>query len=190
MTLRFIAIAGSVKETSINRRLLAVATQAVIDAGAEVNVVNLLDYPFPVFSEDEEANEIPENITKFKALIRQTDGYLIASPEYNGSLTPLLINTIAWLSRKHGDEPRMEAFTGKVAAVMSASPGGLGGIRALPHLRYVLEGIGVLIIPEMLTLGNAHSAFEDDGTLKDEKFQERVDAMAQNLVRVTSKLQS
>jgi chromate reductase len=103
-------------------------------------------------------------------------------------VSPLLKNTIDWLSRQHGDEAPMAAYKGKVAAVMAASPGGLGGIRALPHLRYILEGIGVIVVPETIALGGAYGAFDDDGKLVDERNAQRVAAIGTRLAQVANAL--
>ena len=186
MAIKLLAFAGSSKKGSQNQKLLDVAIAAARTAGAEVTAVNLADYPMPIFSEDLEAEGVPESVSSLKKLAIEHDGYLIASPEYNGSISPLLKNTIDWLSRKHGDEAHMAAYNGKIAAVMAASPGGLGGIRALPHLRYILEGIGVMVVPETIALGSSYQAFDDNGNLKDEGMQQRVVAMAKRLMEVTS----
>ncbi|MGE4157796.1 MAG: NADPH-dependent FMN reductase [Planctomycetota bacterium] len=183
-----LAISGSTRKGSWNSRLLAVAAEAARQAGARVEVVDLLADPLPLFSEDLESAGIPPAVSALKQRAIACDGYLFASPEYNGSLSPLMKNTIDWLSRKHGQEAHMAAYKGKVAAVMAASPGALGGLRALPHLRYILEGIGTLVIPETLALGKAHEAFNEAGQLKDPAQLAQATLLGQRLVEVIRKL--
>lgn len=188
MTRKILAFSGSARKGSFNKKLLSVVAQAVRERDLEVTEVDLADFPMPLFSEDLEAAGVPPEVRDFKQLAFEHAGYLIASPEYNGSVSPLLKNTLDWMSRKHDGEAHMAAYRGKVAAVVSASPGGLGGIRALPHLRYILEGVGTLVIPETLALGQAHNAFAGDGSLVDDGMRQRVAALAENLSRVTRAL--
>ena len=112
------------------------------------------------------------------------DGLLIASPEYNSSITPLLKNIIDWVSRPSNGENALIAYQGKVAAIMSASPGRLGGLRGLVHLRSILSNIGVLVIPDQVAVGEAHRAFGSDGNLVDEKTQESVKGLGADVAKL------
>ena len=125
------AFAGSLRTGSFNKKLLALAAAAARTAGAEVTTVDLRDLALPLFDQDlEAASGLPEGAKKFKALLRASDGLLIASPEYNSSLTAVLKNAIDWASRAESDdEPPLAAYRGKTAALCSASPGALGGLR-------------------------------------------------------------
>ena len=116
------------------------AADAARDAGAEVTLIDLRDLPLPLFDGDlEDKQGLPENAKKLKALLRAHDGLLISSPEYNSSITGVLKNAIDWASRAEtDDEPPLVCFRGKVAALLSASPGALGGLRGLVHLRAIL----------------------------------------------------
>ena len=165
---RILAFAGSARTDSFNVKLVNIAAEGAREAGAEVTVVNLKDFPMPLFNQDlEAADGPPEHATKLKGIMLAHDGLLIASPEYNSSISPLLKNTIDWISRPTDDEPMLAAYQHKVAAVMSASPGGLGGLRGLVHLRSILSNIGVLVIPDQVAVSQAHSAFDDHGNLAD-----------------------
>ena len=184
------AFAGSTRTASFNKKLLARAAEAARAAGAEVTVVDLRDLALPLFDEDlEAAGGLPEGAKKFKALLRASDGFLIASPEYNSSITGALKNAIDWASRAESDdEPPLAAFRGKAAALFAASPGALGGLRGLVHLRAILGNIGVLVLPDQVAIPTAHEAFDDAGKLKDERKAKQVAALAQSLVGTARKL--
>ena len=186
---KILAFAGSARIESFNKKLVKIAADEAKKAGAEVTYVDFLDYPMPLFNEDLEAKEgLPESVVEFRSLLKSHQGFLIACPEYNGSVTPLLKNTIDWASRPVPDEPSLACFNGKVAALLAASPGGLGGIRGLVHVRAILEGIGVIVIPQQKAIANAHQAFNLQGQLQDEKQMYAVSGIAKSLVDVTSKL--
>ncbi len=156
---RVLALAGSLREKSLNKALVEIAALGAEDAGAEVKVLDLRDYPLPVFDGDAEARDgAPEAVRALKREFMAHDGLLIASPEYNGSLTAALKNAIDWISRQEEGEPPFAAFDGKVAGLLSASPGKLGGLRGLAHLRQILSGVRVLVIPEQYALANARDA--------------------------------
>jgi NAD(P)H-dependent FMN reductase len=143
----------------------------------------------PLFNEDLEAESgLPQSVLQFRDLLKSHQGFLIACPEYNGSITPLLKNAIDWASRPAPGEPGLICFKGKVAALLATSPGGLGGIRGLVHVRAILEGIGTLVIPQQKGIPHAHQAFDEQGALTDEKQAAAVRDIAQVLVDVTRKL--
>ncbi|MEQ8791200.1 MAG: NAD(P)H-dependent oxidoreductase [Pirellulaceae bacterium] len=185
---RILALAGSTRRDSFNRRLIAAAAEAAREAGGEVTLVELKDYPLPLFDQDLEKDEgPPENARKLKALFLAHDALLIASPEYNSSISPLLKNLIDWVSRPEPGEPRLAAYQGKAASLLAASPGALGGLRGLVYLRSILGNIGVVVLPEQFALSQAHAAFDDDGSLKDESQHEKVAAVARRLVEFTAR---
>ncbi len=172
---KVLAFAGSSRTGSFNKKLIAIAAEGVKKAGAEVNLLDLRDYPLPHYDGDLEAQKgIPENAKKLRQLFVDHDGIAISSPEYNSSLSGLLKNTIDWISRPDGDVPPLVAFKGKAAVLMAASPGGLGGLRGLVHLRAILGNIGVIVLPQQVAIPKAGDAFNDDGNLKDAKKQEEV----------------
>ena len=128
MPARILAFAGSLRRDSFNRRLVSVAVGGARAAGAEVMEIDLKDYPLPVYAGDLEASEgLPESALRLKAIMKDHDGFLISAPEYNSSITAALKNAIDWASRPHEDEPSLVCFRGKVAGLMAASPGALGG---------------------------------------------------------------
>ena len=187
---RIRAFAGSQRKASWNGRLIQVAAQGARQAGAEVTLVNLADYPLPLFDQDLEAESgLPEPGQRLRELFLSHDGLMIASPEYNSSLTPLLKNTIDWMSRPLPGEQPLKAFTDKVAILMSASPGALGGLRGLVHVRSILSNIGVIVLPKQIAIPKAHEAF-DDQSLLDPKQRESVEGLGRTLAEFLQRLQS
>jgi chromate reductase, NAD(P)H dehydrogenase (quinone) len=186
---RILAFAGSARKASFNNQLVQIAAEGARTAGAEVTVLNLRDYPLPVFDQDlEEEHGTPENATRLKELFFNHDGLLISCPEYNSSITPLLKNTIDWVSRSAEGEIPLQAYRGKVAALMAASPGGLGGLRGLVHVRAILSNIGVIVLPDQVAVPKAYEAFDDNGKFKDEKQQTRVAGLGESVAQMLTKL--
>lgn len=190
MTSKILAFAGSTRTGSFNKKLIALAAEAARAAGATVTVVDLRDLALPVFDEDlEAAGGLPEGAKKFKALLRESDGFLIASPEYNSSITAALKNAIDWASRAESDsEPPLAAYRGKVASLCSASPGALGGLRGLVHLRAILGNIGVVVLPDQVCIATAYEAFDETGQLKDGRKAKQIDSLARGLAEFLAKL--
>ena len=185
---RILAFAGSARRDSYNKKLIRIAADAAKAEGAEVTLIDLADYPLPIMDEDVEKAGFPENATKLKQLFLEHDGLLISCPEYNSSITPLLKNTFDWVSRPQPNEPRLAAYINKVAVLMAASPGGLGGMRGLVHVRSILQNIGVIVLPDQRAVPQAHQAFDDAGNLKDEPMQQGVQALGQGLVKFLERL--
>jgi len=182
---RVLAFAGSARTDSFNVKLVNIAAEGAREAEAEVTVLNLKDFPMPLFNQDLEAAEgPPEQATRLKGIMLAHEGLLIASPEYNSSISPLLKNTIDWVSRPADGEPMLAVYRDKVAAVMSASPGGLGGLRGLVHLRSILSNMGVLVIPDQVAVTQADSAFDDHGNLLDAKRQTSVQGLGRSVVKL------
>ena len=183
-TPRILAFSGSARRESLNQKLLLAAVEATRGTGGEVTLLSLNDYAMPLYHGDlEDAQGMPENATKLVELILQHQALLIASPEYNSQMTPLLKNTIDWCTR--GEK---NPFRGKVAAVISASPGDFGGIRSMTLARQLLTHLGCHVIPAQCLLPNADEAFDATGKLKSERAQKAVTAVAEQLVRVTGAL--
>ena len=168
--MRLLFFAGSTREASYNKRLARLGQHIAEANGIEAVFVDLRDYPMPIYDGDLEANEGPPvKAREFKALLSEYQGVFIASPEYNSSITPLLKNTLDWVSRVKGkDESGLEVFRRRVFAISGASPGYYGAMRSLLTLRQILAvGTGALVIPEQIAVPRAMDAFETDGSLKD-----------------------
>jgi NAD(P)H-dependent FMN reductase len=189
-TPKILAFAGSTRRDSFNKKLVKVAAQGARAAQAEVTVIDLADFPMPLYDGDLEAKEgLPSNARKLKELMIAHQGFLISSPEYNSSVTGVLKNAIDWTSRKSSaDEPALICFTNKTAGLMSASPGGLGGLRSLIHLRAILENIGTIVLPYQVAVPKAGESFNPDGTLKDVKQKENIEKIGANLAKFLMKM--
>ncbi len=188
-TPKVVAFSGSRRMDSFNTRLVRIAASAARDAGAQVTIVDWDALPLPMFDQDDEAaHGLPAHVRTFRNLLIGHDGFLIAAPEYNSSITPLLKNAIDWASRAELGDPPLKAFAGKTAVLMSASPGALGGLRGLVHVRAILGNIQVLVLPDQLAISKAHEVFDADGRLKDPKQQEGVENLGRKLVATLRKL--
>jgi len=186
---RILAFAGSARTGSFNVRLLKAAMGLGKDLDAEFTVLDLADYPMPIYDGDlEEEQGLPENAWKLKELFLAHDGLLLCCPEYNSSITPLLKNVIDWVSRPVEGEAPLACFDGKVAALLAASPGGLGGLRGLVPVRSILGNIKVIVLPGQLAISKAHEAFDDDGSLKDAKQAEQVRGILEALVDASARM--
>jgi len=184
-----IALSGSLKASSWNRLLVEIAAQEAERLGAQVVRIHLADYPLPLFSEDLEAEGTPSQVNDLKGQFASAQGILLASPEYNGSISGVLKNTIDWLSRPGDDATMGSAFAGKAVGLMATSPGGLGGLRGLNHVRDILFNLGALVHPKQVAIGSSFSAFDDAGQLLNEQQAQTVKAIAGNIVQLSQQLQ-
>jgi chromate reductase len=181
---RILAFSGSARRESLNRKLLAAVAEAARAAGGEITVVDLKELALPLYDGDlEDAAGMPAGAQKLVELVTQHHALLIASPEYNSQLAPLLKNAIDWCTR--ADE---SPFPGKVAAVVSASPGAFGGIRSMTLARQLLTHLGCVVVPVQCILPHADKAFDEQGALKEERVRKSAQALATELVRVAAAL--
>ena len=179
---RLIAFSGSTRKESFNRKLIAAAAAEAERQGAVVTLIDLNDYPMPIYNGDlEEAEGLPESVTNLQALFNNHDGFLISTPEYNGFFPALVKNTLDWLSRASDSQEPLASFKGKPVGLLSASPGGLGGIRALAQLKAQMGELGCITHGSNTSVGGAFNGFTEDGGLSDEARQ----AMMQNTVTTT-----
>ncbi len=180
-TPKLVALAGSARR--------ATAVEAAGEAGATVTPIDLNDFPLPLFNQDlEDAEGLPEPAKRLKAIFRDADGFIFASPEYNSGYSALLKNTIDWCSRAESeDEPPLVALTGKSAVLFAASPSHLGGLRGLFALRELLQNLGVTVYSEMLAVRSAHEIVAD-GAVKDAKWAAKIATLAKDYVSFASKL--
>lgn len=168
---KILVFSGSTRAGSVNTKLAGTVCRELALIDCEVTRISLADYALPLYDGDLEARDgIPENALKLAQLLHVHDGYFIASPEYNGSLSPLLKNTIDWISRVSAvNGEAVSPFRGKVAAIGAASPGGMGGISMLYHLREILVRLGTLVVSDQVAVGNAGKAFDDNDAITDER---------------------
>lgn len=188
--IKILGFAGSTRKDSFNKKLVRAGLDHAQKLGAQITFVDLADFNLPLFDEDLEKNSPPADAQKLKEIFIDHQALLIASPEYNSSISAVLKNAIDWVSRSAVGEPPLIAFRGKVAGLMSASPGGLGGLRGLVHLRSILGNISVLVIPEQYALGQAQQAFDTNAKLSDPKSQASLERVVGSLYRVSSLINS
>jgi len=182
---KILVFAGSIRTGSFNARLAAIATKEFALAGADVTRLSLLDYPMPIYDGDLEARSgQPEAAISLKRMMMQHQGIFIASPEYNASITPLLKNSLDWVSRvREGKEAPLAAYKDRAFAISGASNGGYGAMRSLLALRQVLEtGCGALVIPDQIAVARAADAFDEMDHFKDDGNTRRLKAVVQSLI--------
>ena len=182
---KILVIPGSLRSGSHNVRLAALAAKELVLAEADVTRISLADYPLPIYDADVAREQgPPQNAINLKRLMSTHRGVFIASPEYNASITPLIKNTIDWISTvREGDEPQLAAYQNRVFALGAASPGRSGGMQSLITLRQVLAvGCRALVIPEQVTIPNAATAFDDMDQLTDARAGAQLKLVARRLV--------
>ena len=188
---KILAFAGSTRSDSFNKKLVKIAVNGAIDVGVEATFIDLRDFPMPLYDGDLEQREgLTANTRKLKDLMLIHQGFLISSPEYNSSISGVLKNMIDWTSRQTEGESPLACYKGKIAGLMSASPGGLGGLRGLVTVRSILENIGVLVIPDQVAIAKAHEVFNSDGTLKNKTQEEQVKNIGASVAKILMKLNS
>src|SRR5690348_11575831 len=186
---KILAFAGSTRTDSYNKKLVKLSSISATEAGADVTVIDLKDFPLPIYDGDlEQKDGLPPNARKLKDIMLAHQGFLISSPEYNSSISAVFKNTIDWTSRQSEGETPLACFKNKVAGIMSASPGGLGGLRGLVHVRSILGNIGIIVLPDQFALAKAHEAFNEDGSLKDKKQEDQVKKIGANVAKMLLKL--
>lgn len=165
-----LAFSGSTREGSFNKKILKAAVAGAKNAGANLTLIELSDYALPIYDGDLEHLEgIPKNALKLKELFLANDGLLLALPEYNSSMSGVFKNVVDWVSRPTDDEDApLSCFKHKTAALMSASPGHLGGARGLVHAKSMLENIYVQVLAKHVCVAQADKAFDDNDVIKDE----------------------
>lgn len=187
---KILAFSGSSRKDSFNKKMLKIAAAGAEAAGAEVTVIDLADFPMPIYNGDLEDNEgMPEHAQAFKKLLTEHDGLLIASPEYNSSFPALLKNAIDWASRSESpDEGGLSAYQNKIAAIMCATPGGSGGMKALLFLRLQLEYLSMIVLPNQQSLSQAHQAFDESDDLVEENKAAAVKSVGADLANALLKM--
>jgi NAD(P)H-dependent FMN reductase len=189
--LKILILPGSARRDSVNRKLAAVAAGLVAEAGAEAVLIDPADFPLPLYDGDlEDAEGLPAAAEALKAKFIAADALVFVSPEYNSSLTPLMKNFIDWVSRAESDdETPLAAYKGKVAGLLAASPGALGGLRGLVHLRSILGNLGMLVVPKQFALGGAYGKFDGEGRPTEAAVRDGVKAVVAEVLSVAGKLQ-
>lgn len=185
---RILVFAGSVRSGAFSGRTADAAQKALALQGAEVTRISLLDYPLPIYDQDLEKEEgIPQNAMKLARLIASHDGVLIATPEYNGSVPPLLKNTIDWLSRVRRDGDKvLKPLAGKAVGLCSSSEGQFAGIRAINHLRAILLRCQMDVVTPECSVPRGGEAFDDKGDFRDDRLRQTMERVTSALIEQTA----
>ena len=191
--MKLLVFAGSTRQQSFNRQLAGNAVDVARRAGADVTHIELADFDIPLYNADLETQGTPSDVIRLKQLMFDHPAWIICSPEYNGSYTALLKNTIDWASspvKNHPDwRDGTKPFAGKVVGLLSASPGALGGLRSLSHLNPLLVNLQCWVAPQQFALSNAAQAFDDQGKLIDSNHRQRVQAVVDQVLWASLRLQ-
>lgn len=186
---RVLVLAGSLRRASLNKRLAKFAAKQVEEAGLAATYLDLKDYPLPVYDgDDEDERGVPENARSLRQAFMDHEGLILVCPEYNGSIPGALKNVIDWISRPDGDVPMTAAFRDLTALLLAASPGGLGGLRGLVHVRAILSGVGTLVLPGQHAVSKAHEVLGEDGSFSDERGAKTVTDLVGTLVKTLERL--
>ena len=187
--LKILALSGSARTGSLNKKLLAIVTDGAKMAGADILSVDLRELPMPFYDGDLEAAEgVPQNALRLRALLADHHGFLIVSPEYNGSVPALLKNALDWCSRPTGGAEGLAPFRGKVAALGSASLGPFGGVRGVGHMRGILNKMGVMVLADEVLVPAAAKAFAENGALVDPMVQTLAAGLGAALARTAARM--
>lgn len=190
-TPKILAFAGSGRTNSYNKMLLKIAAQGAEESGVEVTFFDFKDHPMAIYDGDfADQHYFDANAKLFKQALREHQGLLIASPEFNNSLSGILKNALDWATIPEDEERPYDVFRGKVAGLLSTSPGSMGGIRGLEHLRSILANIQVMVLPEQFVVPFSSRAFNEEGILVNEQQQSRAKNIGKRLAEIVQKLHS
>lgn len=188
-----LVFAGSTRAQSWNRRLAGAVTQMATAEGAQVTRLELADFDVPLYNADLEAKGTPRDVVRLKEIFHAHPAWIICSPEYNGSYTGLLKNTIDWVSSPIKGDPNWSSgtkpFEGKVVGLLATSPGALGGVRSLSHLNPLLQNLQCWIAPRQYAMPRAGEAFDPDGALATEAHRNAVHGVIQQVLWATQRFQ-
>lgn len=185
--MKILCFSGSLRKDSFNKKLAIYAQKELTKMGFEANFIDLADYPLPLYNQDVQSSEFPKNALILEGVMKESNAWLISSPEHNSSISSALKNLIDWVSRAPDNNPNFSLFDEKIVALMAASPSNLGGARGLRHLREILTSVGCITIPSQTTISQAYSAFDEEGKLIEEANQKAVSKTLEQLSRFISK---
>ena len=188
-----LVFSGSTRAESLNRKLAKATADLAAAAGAQVTLADLSDFDLPIYNGDLEARALPADVIRLKEMLHEHPAWIICSPEYNGSYSGLLKNTIDWASRPVAGNDEwangLKPFAGKVVGLLAASPGNLGGIRGLLHLAPLLMQLQSWVSPRQFALANAGQAFDAEGQLVAENNRNAVQGVIDQVLWATRKFQ-
>ena len=181
--LKVLALAGSTRADSYNKKLIRAAAKLAQEMGAQVTIIDLRDYLMPFYDADLEKEGMPKNAKRFRDMIMSSDGIIISSPQYNASIPAVLKNALDWASRDENGQESDSAFAGKKFVVMSASPGKKGGAKGLVHLRAVIKDCGGEVLEKQVSIPCADQAFDETGSLKESSLKQQLEQAVNQLIK-------
>lgn len=181
--MKVLALAGSTRVDSYNKKLIREAAKIAQGMGAEVTIIDLKDFSMPFYDADLEKEGMPKNAKRFRDMIMNSDAVLISSPQYNASIPAVLKNALDWASRDENGQESDTAFKGKKIVIMSASPGKKGGAKGLVHLRAVLKDCGGEVLEKQVSIASADQAFDERGSLKESSLKQQLEQAVHLLIR-------
>lgn len=183
-----LVLSGSIRRESFHARLALLALNELRQQGATAELLNPAEYPLPLYDGDLEQQALPDNARRLRRQFATATALVIASPEYNGSVTPLLKNLLDWSSRQDPANPELEPFAGKAALLLSTSPGSLAGQRGLRHTREILTSLNLLVLPQQVSVPGSFQAFDADGQLVDAKHRQALQTQIRQLLHLSQRL--
>lgn len=187
--MKVLLLPGSRRQDSINVRLLLAVAQRLEQHGIEADLVTAEQLDAPIYDGDCEAQVgVPESIKQLNQRMLDASGIVVASPEYNGFFSPLLKNTLDWMSRSQDDQPGTLVFRDKAALVLAASPGPMAAARALPHIRTQLSNLGCNVYRAQLGIGRAVTVLSEQGDVLDEKIDQQLTTLIADFANFAKKL--
>lgn len=187
--LKIFLLSGSRRSDSINSKLLKAVALKLQAYSIECDLVQAGELDAPIYDGDCEAEVgVPASIKKLNVRMAEAAGIVVASPEYNGFFSPLLKNTLDWMSRSQDGQMGTKIFSDKPALVLAASPGPMAASRALPHIRTQLSNLGLNVYRAQMGVGKAGAVLNDDGTLNDERVDKQLDELVAGFADFTKKL--
>jgi chromate reductase len=183
-----LVLSGSLRSDSLHGKLARLAADELQARGIDTTLLSLADYPLPLYDDGVEKQGIPAAASALRTLFARHRGFVIASPEYNGSVTPLLKNTLDWVSRKNAETANLQPFANKLALIVATSPGGNGGLRGAKHLRDILNSLGAIVLPRQVTIPNGAQSIDAGGQLISDKHRDQLSGELNALVTLSGKL--
>jgi chromate reductase len=190
--MKLLVFAGSTRKNSWNRKLANVTAALARESEVQVTHIELADFDIPMYNADLEAEGTPADVIRLKGILHEHPAWIICTPEYNASYPALLKNTIDWCSSPVKGNPEwtdgFKSFRGKVVGMLSASPGGLGGLRSQSHLAPLLLNLHCWVAPQNFALGHAADAFDADGKLVNPAAEKSVQAVIDQVLFAARRL--
>jgi NAD(P)H-dependent FMN reductase len=172
--MNIIAISGSMNPNSTTKKATQIVVNAAKKAGGDVELIHLADFPLPIFDCRKDKTTYPENVHTLIRKVTEADGIILASPEYHGSISGALKNALDFVGGRE--------MEGKIAVLLGTAGSALGATNTVNTLQQICRNLHAWPLPSSPSVPRSYDAFNEDGTLKDEKLQERLEALGVRLI--------